>query len=165
MKKITSEEVLPSEIVQSDEVNPPCLSNAEQLAVDGLLQPMTTEEKATQVKSGDITIPFIASIDSDKKLCSVTGLHSFTLLELLVKLVSEYFPTERQCKLTVKEKIFMTFMKMKMGLRYVVLASLFGTITSKTCKIIFHDMISKLAFVLKPLITWTSLEECQKKIA
>lgn len=147
------------------------LSKAEQAAVDSLLELVDVrvnstgkEEKATQVKSGDIITPFIACIDTDAKLCSLAGLHSLKLLDVLVKLVCEYFPDIRQNRLTMKERIFMTFIKMKTGLRYVVLASLFGTVTSKTCKIIVHDTISKLAFVLKPLIVWPTSEECRRNL-
>lgn len=125
---------------------------------------VSKEEKATQVRSGDIVTPFISCINSDSKLCSLTGLSSFDMLGSIVAVVSEYFPNLRTHKLSIKERIIMTFMKLKTGLRYVCLASLFTTVTGKTCKIIFHDIISKLAVVLRPLIVWPSAEECKSNL-
>lgn len=81
------------------------------------------------------------------------------MLNVLIALVSEAFPDLRKNKLTVKERIIMTFMKLKAGLRYLALAALFGTITSKTCKVVCFDTVSKLAIVLKPIIRWPSSDE------
>lgn len=146
------------------------LTEKENLAVLGLLELIhsgeknSTIDKATQVKSGDILTSFVNYIDSDAKLNSLTGLASFDLLETIIDIYKDHFPLSRVSKLCIKERIIMTFLKLKTALKFVVIATLFSKISSQTCKRIFNDTISKLAVILKPIISWPTLEECQKNL-
>ncbi|KAI4455551.1 thap domain protein [Holotrichia oblita] len=148
----------------------PCalLQEKEKVVVEGLLKLITlqktSEDKGVQVKSGDIISSLAATIESDAKLSSLTGLPNLQVLDELVDLIKSHFPDARIHNLTVKERIIVTFMKMKTGLRYVVIASLFRSVSSQSCKLIFHDIISKLAVILKLVIVWPTLEECQRSL-
>lgn len=136
------------------------LEENEKIAVQGLLQLMTPQvnsNKATQVKSGDILFHFTVNIENDAKLSSLTGLPNLQILNVLVELIGNHFQVH---KLTIKERTIITFIRMKTGLRYIVIAHLFTSLSSQSCKLIFHDIISKLAVVLRPAIVWPTLAEC-----
>lgn len=53
-------------------------------------------------------------------------------------------------------------MKLKLDVIYAILSILFRTVTSQTCKDIFHETIIYLLSILRPAISWPSKEECLK---
>lgn len=115
-------------------------------------------DKSVQVKSGDFIVPFVNILNTNCKLNTATGLGSFELLETIVSLFDKYSCAKRSRKLNSRERILLTFMKLKLDVSYVVLSILFGTITSQTCKDIFQETILYLSMILKPAIPWPSKE-------
>lgn len=95
-------------------------------------------------------------IDSDAKLNSLTGLHSFKLLELIEELVQKIY---RVCRVRLRERLILTFMKLKTSIAYVILAVLFGNTSSQTCKNVFFEILSVLSVALKPAISIPTRQE------
>lgn len=52
-------------------------------------------DKEVQVSIGDIFVPFVSLIDSQKKLVTITGIPTFTILKNLIELFSINFPDTR----------------------------------------------------------------------
>lgn len=120
----------------------------------------STECKATQVTSGDIFVSFSTSITESSQLNTLTGISNFELLTTLEKLVVKFYPGARCTKLTVKDRIILTFMKIKMALKWKVLSFLFK-ITQSRVRAIFNCYVSYLANILKSQIRWPSQSECE----
>lgn len=120
-------------------------------------------DKQVQVSSGDIFSTFASTIKQDNHLNSLTGINSFDLLNCLVDLVEKNFPDKKCHKLSVKERIILVFMKLKMALKLNVLSFLFK-ISPSWCKQIFVEYVGYLAHILKTVIHWPTYEECQKNM-
>ncbi|KAL4084971.1 hypothetical protein QTP88_027830 [Uroleucon formosanum] len=137
--------------------------------ISGLSQPTSHLQtckcnKIVWVKSGDFIIPFVSIFDTNCKLNTAIGLHSIELLQTIVSLYDKHNCTRRSRKLSSKERIILTLMKLKLDVSYVVLSILFRTISLQTCKDIFQETILYLSLILKPAIPWPSKEECLKNM-
>lgn len=121
-------------------------------------------DKSIQVQSGDFIVPFINVLDSNCKLNTATGISSIELLDTIVSLFDNHHIPKRIRKLSTKERVIMTFMKLKLDVSYIILSILFRTVTSQTCKDIFHETIIHLSAILKTAIPWPSKEECLKNM-
>lgn len=144
------------------------LTEDEKVVVQSLISLNNQEEsgmvdKSIQVSSGDIVTTFASSITQEKHLNSLTGINSFELLNLLTNLLGKFYIDKKVHKLTVKDRIILVFMKLKMALKLNVLSFLFK-ISPSTCKTIFVEYITYLAHILKVGIHWPSVEECQKNM-
>lgn len=121
-------------------------------------------DDTTQVNSGDFKVSFIELINTDAKLSSLTGIQTLTLLNAIVEICGKYYKPKRRRKVSLKERIVMTFMKLKTGLKYCVISILFDIVTTNTCIKIFHETICLLYKVLQPIILWPSLQDCQRNL-
>lgn len=92
-------------------------------------------------------------ITCDKSLCSFTGLQSFELLNAILDAVKKQHRDTRQHRLEIKERVILTFVKLKLNLTYSVLALLFG-ITPGLCKTYFGDTIVLIEKVLRKCIVF-----------
>lgn len=101
-------------------------------------------------------------IDSDKKLNTFTGLNSFKQLEVIEHLVRNVYEEKRVRRLLLRERVVLTFMKMKNDLSYVVLSLLFGGVSSNAVKQIFYEMLNILSTVLKPAIRFLNMSTISK---
>lgn len=66
-------------------------------------------------------------------------------------------------KLSVKEEMFLTLMKLRNALSNEILADLFGTSTSLV-SIIFHTWVKYIARELSPIIYWPERESINQKL-
>ena len=90
---------------------------------------------ATQVQSDFVTSKFIMFITSDHELSTLTGIPNFCMLNTIEKLVQIIKKSSTLCtKLSLREIIIMTFMKLKQNSSYSMLAILFKCCTAQTCK-------------------------------
>lgn len=94
-------------------------------------------------------------IQSDKQISSMTGLESLTLFDRIVdmvKMVSK--PKSEKTKITIEEKVFMTYTKLKHNTPYSYLACLFKRCSPTYCKQIFFETIKIISAILREFITW-----------
>ncbi|XP_044744742.1 uncharacterized protein LOC123306688 [Coccinella septempunctata] len=87
-----------------------------------------------------------------------TGLSNFRILDCIVHLVNKVHKDKRSRRLTARERIIMTFIKMKLDMSYVCLGILFN-ISNEMCKLYFIEMVQILSSVLKPTIYFPSSDE------
>jgi len=101
---------------------------------------------------------FSTLINSDKKLNTLTGLHSFTLLDSIVDSIHilKTKPTNSFELQSTKDRVILTFMKLKQNLSYSVSAILFQC-SNSNCKKIMTETICLLS--VKPMIPWPTKNE------
>ncbi|KAK4879519.1 hypothetical protein RN001_007665 [Aquatica leii] len=87
-------------------------------------------------------------INSNSVLCSFTGLQNFDILNAIMNAVDMVYKDVRQHRLTLKNRIILTFVKLKLDLSFAVLSPLFG-ITQNLCKTYIATMVNILSEVLK----------------
>lgn len=93
-------------------------------------------------------------------LYTYTGLHSFELLDGLVECVRDLEPEVlhgKEKQLSVKERVVLTFVKIKLNLYFTAMAPLFG-VARQTCSKYFQDMVPKLRTVLETVVAFPDLE-------
>lgn len=129
----------------------------------GNIEPSVYVDKEIQVTSGNIISTFASTIKQENHLNSLTGINSFELLDSITKLVTITYPDKKIHKLSVKDRIILVFMKLKMALKLNVLSFLFK-ISPSMCKKTFVEYIGYLANILKTCIHWPSFEECQQNM-
>lgn len=95
-------------------------------------------------------------VHTDDQLKSLTGLETFALLDDLVDELKLKVKDKRLHRLTLFQRVFMTLMKMKLNLPYVVLAVLFG-VSGQTCKDVFTNIASILPPILKKKYSFSSV--------
>lgn len=105
-----------------------------------------------QVKSGDLVEPnFSFSITNDKELSTATGIPTFKLLETFVKIVERVSPqlTYYKGKLTVRDRIILTFMRLKQNVSYAFLNILFKTCSERHISNVISNILDILGNALK----------------
>jgi hypothetical protein len=73
-------------------------------------------------------------VKTDKALNVLSGIATFTIFTLLIKLFCKFHKQERSQRLSVKDRILLVFMKMKLGLTYSAVGILFGVVASQHVK-------------------------------
>lgn len=121
-----------------------------------------TSDKAIQVSN----VPFIDALRTDEHLSTATGIESFQILTEIVKVAEKVAsPALRDRKLTLREKIIMTYIKLKQNCSYAFLALLFNHIVTRAyCKTIFVETIQLLSAVLKVAIKWPTRDNISKNL-
>ena len=121
----------------------------------------------TQVSNSDLSpIGSIANnIKTDKALSTATGIESFEVFNSIVAIAAKVSKHDNHnTKMTLQEKIFMTYMKLKQNVSYAFLALLFNSCTEQHCKRIFFETIQLLSAVLKVFISWPDREEIKRNL-
>lgn len=118
------------------------------------------KDAQVQVTSGDLSISFTVLIDSDQKLNTLTGLHSFVLLDSIIESLNllEPVPFSSNKIFSLRYYVIMTFIKLKQNMSYSVIAVIFKC-SSTHCKKIISAAIDMLYVILKPMIPWPSKNE------
>lgn len=114
-------------------------------------------EKGVQVTSGDVTTSFIRNLDTAKKLNSFTGIQSFKVLDNLIFVLNALSLVSRKPKLSYREQVILTFMKLKLNTSFTTISILFN-ITIPTCKKIFTQTLITLSAGLDYAIPWSALK-------
>lgn len=113
---------------------------------------------------------YTGCIKNTRDLNTATGLQSFellTALEEIVKIVSPKTVSaskRKNAKLSIKDKIILTLMKLKHNVSYGLLAILFKKVSAQNCRKIFLNMIKVLSAGLQYAVYWPSNEENLKNI-
>lgn len=116
------------------------------------------QDVGVQVQSGDLLPKFFHFLKSDSELSTFTGIESFNILNIIIDLVKLVKPDDIKAKLSVQDKVLMTYVKLKQNLSYACLSIMFHC-TAKQCQRIFTEMIHILSKCLKVAIPWPSEEE------
>lgn len=133
---------------------------------DLLEKKLSTEKIDSSVQvSNEESCSIINMINTDSKLCTMTGIQSFKVLDIIVKIASRAAKSSTSSsKLGLREKIIMTYLKLKQNLSYAVLSVIFNTWTRQHCQVIFIDTVQLLSSVLRVFIRWPSKEEIRKNL-
>lgn len=133
--------------------------------VDGSADlPVEFKEVGVQVTSGNFKTSFSSLIDSDIKLCKLTGLPNLKLLDFLEKRCEQHPNTKRSINLSLRDKIILTFIKLKHNLPNTILSLLFNAMTEATCGNYINEMLPVLCSILSVCIRWINHEENRKNM-
>ena len=119
-----------------------------------------------EVKTFDLVTNFTDLLKSDENLSAATGIESFSILNCIIQLCSCLYPQENDdsIRMSLRNKIIMTYMKLKHNLSYVFLALLFNCYSARHCSRVFEQMIIVLSTALQSAIRWPSKEEIRRNI-
>ncbi|XP_011877706.1 PREDICTED: uncharacterized protein LOC105567439 [Vollenhovia emeryi] len=122
-------------------------------------------EALHNLKTRDKNFILLEVLTDMSKLYTYTGLSSFELLDTITECVSEIetVSTTNKKELSLKERITLTFVKLKVNMSFTALAVLFG-ISRHTCSNYFNEIIPLLSTVLESVIPWPTQEEIRKNI-
>lgn len=98
-------------------------------------------------------------VDTPQKLNTMTGIPSYEILDKIVELFGIHFSNSKSYRLSIKERILLVFIKLKQDLSFIVLSTLFRSITSETCRALYNSTIPLLAHIFKALIYWPTKQE------
>ncbi|XP_046622788.1 uncharacterized protein LOC124306294 [Neodiprion virginianus] len=120
-----------------------------------------------QVKSDDVRLSFEMFVQTDEALSTATGIESIKILDTIVEIarkVTENNSTYSNARMSLRERIIMTYIKLKQNISYSFLALMFNCYTAKHCQRIFDEMISLLSQCLKFAIGWPTKEEISRNL-
>ncbi|XP_028146882.2 uncharacterized protein LOC114340340 [Diabrotica virgifera virgifera] len=156
-----------------EEINPAAETSENEIeAAHGLLQLLQSQPNYKGPKSFkdfqvQVDTPKVSTvcdlITTDSALNSFTGLNSFKLLDTIVEAVCSVYSDQRSHRLSIKQRIFLVFTKLKCDLTYVTISLLFG-ISQELCNKYFNDMLPILSKVLSSVIRFTDTTEIQKNM-
>ncbi|XP_018404574.1 PREDICTED: uncharacterized protein LOC108781159 [Cyphomyrmex costatus] len=78
------------------------------------------QDVGVQVQSGDLLPKFIQFLKSDSELSTFTGIESFNIFNTIVDLVKLVKPEDSKAKLSVQDKVLMTYVKLKQNMSYAI---------------------------------------------
>ncbi|EFN73369.1 hypothetical protein EAG_08831, partial [Camponotus floridanus] len=100
-------------------------------------------------------------------LSTLTGLESFDILNTIVdtiKLVYKDKFEKNNVRMNTRDRVIMTYMKLKQNVSYSLLAIIFNCYSAKHCQRVFYNTVKILNKCLKPAIPWPSREEILKNL-
>ncbi|KAK4875999.1 hypothetical protein RN001_012421 [Aquatica leii] len=119
-------------------------------------KPITFKDFAVQVNTPTV-LTVCNLIKTEGALKSLTGLQNFEMVNFLLTSVNLVYKDQRVHRISVKDRIVLTFIKLKCDLSFATLAVLFQ-FSSVLCKTYFIDMII-LYQVLQPTVYFRSKDE------
>lgn len=102
-------------------------------------------------------------VKTEKQLTSVTGINSFLLFNSLVSLIGTFYVDKRVHRLSMFNRVFLAFMKLKLDMPYCVLSILFG-VSANTCKKNFVETVVNLSTILRNVIEFPSAVEIKSNL-
>ncbi|XP_051164805.1 uncharacterized protein LOC127283766 [Leptopilina boulardi] len=120
-----------------------------------------------QVTSGDLISSFFDHfLKTDQQLSTATGIECFQLFDSIVDAFSEAAPELKSTTrvLNIRDRILLTFVKLKQNVSYSFLSLLFPTVTIRNCSEIIYNTLDILEIVLKPMIHFSSQDEISRNI-
>ena len=124
----------------------------------GSCQSRSTQDFAVQVETVFLKHSFINFLKTDAQLSTFTGIESFAILNTIVEIVTMKFGDQLEhhnAKISIHDKVLMTYIKLKQNMTYSSLTVLFDD---------FLEMIKILSVCLKSIIKWPSRETISKNI-
>ncbi|XP_066586729.1 uncharacterized protein [Prorops nasuta] len=120
-----------------------------------------------QVNTDCFVLTITNCINRDSELSTATGIESFKLLDTIVEIVRKLSQDKFEhynVIMNTRDRVIMTFMKLKQNLSYSFLAICFSCYSAKHCQRIFHDIIKILSKCFKAAIQWPSKEEILRNL-
>lgn len=143
----------------------------QQFIKDILLRPSTTEplikDQEVQVNTDSFVPSVMINLKSNEQLSTVTGLESFQVLDTIVEIVKEVCGDKFEhynMIMRTRERVIMTYVKLKQNISWSFLAVLFNCYSATHCQRIVHEMIKILSKCLKTAIPWPSKEEISRNL-
>lgn len=139
-----------------------CLTNdnAVEIPVD-----KSYNDVGVQVGTLFIKPSFMDFIKTEENLRTATGIQSFEILDMIVQLVYDnYGRTIHKTEMSLKDKIIMTYVKLKQNLSYSFLAIICNNCTRRHCQRIVYKTLQMLSETLKPMIFWPSKNEISRNL-
>ncbi len=102
-------------------------------------------------------------VNTDRNLNILTGITSITMLDWLTDLLQRH-KNYNQHRLTARQRIIMTFLKMKLDLPYAALGVLFRNVSKDAIKRSFVETVNVLSEILKHFIRIPSSEEIYRNM-
>lgn len=125
----------------------------------------TFNDVEVQVETLFIKLSFMDLIKSEENLRTATGIQSYEILDLIVELVYDHYgQTMHKTEMRLKEKIIMTYVKLKQNLSYSFLAIIFNNCSPRHFQRIFYKTLQMLSEALKPIISWPSKDEISRNL-
>lgn len=125
------------------------------------------DEEKTKVRDigiqTDLYTSYYHQINSDRELSTATKISNFEIFHVIVSNVKKLYNNAKS-KLSVEEKVMLTFIKLKQNISFAFLATLFNCYSVKTCRRIFVNMISVLRACFYDCIHWSSKQEILRNI-
>ncbi|XP_074109038.1 uncharacterized protein LOC141533847 [Cotesia typhae] len=133
--------------------------------VDEVPSEKSCKDFGVQVEAVFIKPSFMDFINTEENLRTATGIQSYEMLDLIVELVNDnYRRSLHNSKMSLKDKIVMTYVKLKQNLSYSFLAIIFNNCTPRHCQRIIYKTLQMLSETLKPMITWPSRDEISRNL-
>ncbi|XP_044010825.1 uncharacterized protein LOC122854324 [Aphidius gifuensis] len=114
-----------------------------------------------QVNTGLISPLFC--LNTDAELSTATGIESFPILDFIVEVVKCVIGSSnwhKKKRMSTREQIIMTYMKLKHNASYALLSLIFKAYSERHCQRVFKKMICILSKCLPKLaIRWPSREQ------
>lgn len=120
-----------------------------------------------QVKSVDfMETNFSSYLKTEKELNSTAGIPNFEMLHIFVELIERLAPrlSFYSGKLTVRDRIILTFMKLKLNVSYAFLNVLFKSVSERHIANIICNILDILGNALKFAVVFPQSEEIRKNI-
>ncbi|XP_066595420.1 LOW QUALITY PROTEIN: uncharacterized protein [Prorops nasuta] len=124
-------------------------------------------EKNNKKKVDESTVKYSFSdtLNTDAKMCTATGTQTIKLLETIVNMIKIVHKNRfEQCKMKTRERVILTYMKMKHNTSYKLLALMFTCTSSQVCQKIFLNTIEILNNFLSFAIPWPSRQEIARNL-
>lgn len=102
-------------------------------------------------------------IRSDSELLSWTNIPSSAVLDTVVKCLELVCPKKKRFQVPLKKIIIMAFIKFKLNLSFVHIATLFR-LKNRTVSNYFYYIIPYIKQALSPALYWPSIEEVRKNL-
>ena len=113
-----------------------------------------------EMTRGRSRISFCNTVTNDTDLSTLTGIPDFSTLDNIVNIVRKVTPQlENSGQISIRERVVLTFVKMKHNVSYALLAVVFKCCTKRNCAKIISRMLDILSSFLKWAIPWPSKEE------
>ena len=134
----------------------------------GSCQSRSTQDFAVQVVTVFLKHSFINFLKTDAQLSTFNGIESFAISNTIVEIVTKKIGDELEhhnAKISIYDKVLMTYIKLKQNMTYSSLTVLFDDCSANTCQRVFFEMIKILSVCLKSIIKWPSRETISKNIS
>jgi len=146
--------------INEDFENPP---SAASLDITSSSIPNERSEIGVQVETMFFTTKFMDFISNENDFVTATA-QSLKIFETIVGMVKiVYGESLPNCKITLRERIIMTYVKLKQNVSYSFLGLLFKC-SANHCQRIFYTTLKMLSQCLKVAIPWPSKEEISKNL-
>ncbi|RVE40319.1 hypothetical protein evm_015031 [Chilo suppressalis] len=120
-----------------------------------------------QVESDYLRPSFTMFIKDNEALSTATGIETLEILDTIVDIVktlTDNGVTYSNARMSLRERIIMTYVKLKQNISYSLLALMFNCYTAKHCQRVFDEMISLLSQGLKFAVAWPTRDEISRNL-